>query len=222
MTAELTGATFEDVRIFGNDRTLGQASLTRCTFVGCSLAQSESVVPGLVVSDVKASRCTVETGSALRVRFENVEIDHLTVKNRPLQLRGCVFSRVKLTGNIGPILAWAPPPLEDSAENDAALLDLYASIDWALDISEASFTEAEFWYVPGDLVRRDPETQFLLRRERFADVDPAALPNVGRVALAKFETVPFDSMVFVAPTRSKYVRRYLDGLSDLRKLGLAE
>jgi hypothetical protein len=41
---------------------------------------------------------------------------------------------------------------------------MYADIEWALDISEAVFSDVDLSYVPGDLVRRGPETQFLIRR----------------------------------------------------------
>lgn len=69
------------------------------------------------------------------------------------------------------------------AEANAAY---YANVDWALDISQAVFaSEPDLRGVPGSLVRRDPETQVLVTRERvlrgsWKDLE---LPGVWRIAL---------------------------------------
>src|SRR5204863_5298855 len=91
----------------------------------------------------------------------------------------------------------------------AAIAEAYQHIDWALDISEASFADADFYYVPGQLIRRDPETQFLLRRESFADIDIRTLPTAAKFAASRFESTPFDSIVAVAPKQSKEFARDL-------------
>jgi hypothetical protein len=57
--------------------------------------------------------------------------------------------------------------------------------------------------VPGELIRRDENTQVLLRREAFSGIDWRDLPpSVGTWA-RRFESTPFDSIVALAPKGSK-------------------
>jgi len=42
-------------------------------------------------------------------------------------------------------------------------------VDWALDISEAAFLECDLRGIPANLIRRDPETQMIVRRSDFED-----------------------------------------------------
>lgn len=100
--------------------------------------------------------------------------------------------------------------------------DFYAWIDWALDVSDADFDGVELPWVPGDLVRRDPQTQFLLRRQSLNGIDTAELSSGRRFYFRRFEQMPFDSIVIVAPRHSKYFDDILAELTDLRARGLAE
>ncbi len=95
-------------------------------------------------------------------------------------------------------------------------------MDWALDISQAEFSDADFYFVPGHLVRRDPETQFLLRRDVVEKTQGIELPVYAGIAVSRFEMTPFDSLVAVAPRRSKNFAQYLADLEYLRSAGLAE
>jgi hypothetical protein len=56
-------------------------------------------------------------------------------------------------------------PAQMRAEFEMGILDYYSRVDWALDISKADFEEADLYYVPGNLARRDEETQVLLRQD---------------------------------------------------------
>src|SRR5262249_18877121 len=104
-----------------------------------------------------------------------------------------------------------------------AIVDAYRSIDWALDISAAEFTDVSLDFVPGELVRRDPRTQFLLRRESLATLDGRRLPHGADLFLSRFDHTPFGSMVVVATKRSKrWFHECLAILEELRDIGLAE
>ncbi|MCP2163319.1 hypothetical protein LX83_000159 [Goodfellowiella coeruleoviolacea] len=152
-------------------------------------------------------------------------MEHLAIKGGMLYLNGCVFSRVRISGRIGPLMAVSPMPKpreKPSPVAEQSIIRAYESIDWALDVSGAEFTDVSLDYVPGDLVRRDPETQFLLHRQRLADLDHRALPIDADIYLSRFEHSPFDSMVAVAPKRSRHFRDLLRILERLRELGLAE
>ncbi|GAB2860758.1 hypothetical protein GCM10027074_29840 [Streptomyces deserti] len=98
----------------------------------------------------------------------------------------------------------------------------YQEVEWALDIREAKFSDASFYYVPGELIRGDEETQFLLRRESFAGADLSDLPVYAGIAAGRFGVSPWDSIVAVAPGRSKSFGQVLSELDELRGMGLAE
>ncbi|WP_052069500.1 hypothetical protein [Streptacidiphilus albus] len=217
---EITG-----VKLVGSGRTLGPLELNRCVFNGSVLAQFDDPDLGLVVRDVTARRCRVNRSGAQGVRFEDVHIDGLAVTSL-LHLNACVFKHVTLTGNIGPLMA-TPPNYALSVDlRDrfrAQIIAYYAGVDWALDISQAAFSEADFYYVPGHLIRRDEETQFLLHRDRaehFGDLKK--LPDFARFAVSRFEATPFDTLVAIAPKRSKNFTTWLAELQILRTEGLAD
>lgn len=159
---------FAGVKMLSSGHTLGAADFDQCVFNGSVLAQWDDPDLGLVVRDVTARRCRAVRCGMHGVRFEDVLVDGLAVTSL-LHLSGCVFKHVTLAGNIGPLMATPPnyslpPDVRDRFT--VGIVAYYAGVDWALDISRAAFSDADFYYVPGHLVRRDEETQFLLHRDR--------------------------------------------------------
>ncbi|MEU9403118.1 hypothetical protein [Streptomyces sp. NPDC048242] len=213
------------MKSLGSDRTLGPVELDRCVFNGSALAQFDDPHLGLVVRGVTARRCRVIRSGAQGVRFEDVHIDGLAVTSQ-LNLNGCVFKHVTLTGSIGPLMVTPPNfslPQDVRERFTAGIVAYYSDVDWALDISGAAFSDASFSYVPGHLVRRDEETQFLLYRDRleqFGDLE--RLPLFAQIAARRFEGTPFGTTVAVAPRRSKRFATYLAELEVLRTEGLAD
>lgn len=225
MTQSFTRQLFEDLRAVGPGTVIEDMELDGCTFVGSATVQRHDPVPSLVLRRITATGCTLDNCAAIGTRLEDVTVDRLTIKGGTFYFRGCVFSRVKLKGRIGPMMAVGPQPgIGETLSPGAgqAIVDSYGSVDWALDISEADFTDADLYYVPGDLVRRDPETQFLLRREPAANADYRKLPQGAGLFLERFDHTPFDSIVAVAPKRSRRFRDLLDILRGLRTAGIAE
>ncbi len=101
-------------------------------------------------------------------------------------------------------------------------MEKYKEVNWALDIRDAVFTgAAEFFGVPGELIRRDENTQVLLRREAFAGMEWRDLPGVVGPWVSRFESTPFDSIVAVAPKGSKRFRDYMADIEWLHAKGLA-
>jgi hypothetical protein len=222
MRQQLTGRTFEYVRNFGAGYTYGEIDLDRVKFVGCVLGQQDDPEFGFVVSDVTATRCRTDNCRVQGVRFEDVTVDGLATKHQ--DLGGCLFKHVTLKGKVGPILTTPVNrglPEEIRAAMNAAMIAYYEDVDWALDISEAELSDSDFYMVPGDLVRRDTETQFLLRRDV---ITPAMdqLPVGPSIAASRFESTPFDSIVAVVGRRSKNFARDLEEFEQVRKAGLAE
>ncbi|MFH8385863.1 hypothetical protein ACH4E7_33910 [Kitasatospora sp. NPDC018058] len=213
------------VKALGSGRTFSAIELDQCVFNGSVLAQFDDPDLGLVVRDVSAKRCRATRCIAHGVRFEDVRIDGLAITSL-LHLNGCVFKHVTFAGSIGPLMATPPNsslPRDLRDRFTAGIIAYYSDVDWALNISRAAFSDADFYHVPGHLVRRDEETQFLLHRDRveqFGQID--RLPTFAQIAAHRFEATPFDSLVAIAPKRSKHFATCLAELEVLRREGLAD
>jgi hypothetical protein len=217
---------FLNVKSVGSHRTFEDLELVRCEFTGANLAQFDDPEFNLVVRNVTATRCTVKRSGVQGVRFEEVLIDGLTTGSAPA-LHGCVFRHVTLRGRIGGLLFQPPNPTLPADVREAftaGALRYYQDVDWAIDITEAEFAgDVNFFFVPGHLVRRDVETQYLLRRETFAGMDLGGFPLLARVAVERFEATPFDSIVAIAPKRDKtFFPKMKAAMDELRNAGLAE
>jgi hypothetical protein len=94
----------------------------------------------------------------------------------------------------------------------AGVVAKYKDVDWALDISEAIFSDADFYYVPGELIRRDENTQVLLRREDFRDINWRELPGYVGLWVRRFESAPSGSIVGIAPKDSKDFGKAMAGI----------
>jgi hypothetical protein len=80
----------------------------------------------------------------------------------------------------------------------AGIIAYYSGVDWALDISRAAFSDADFYYVPGHLARRDEESQFLLHRERVEQCGHLErLPAFAQIVASRFKATPLDALVAV-------------------------
>ncbi len=113
----------------------------------------------------------------------------------------------------------------DAFERDNARI--YADTDWALDISAAEFEEFDIRNVPADLIRRDSETQVIVRRERVAEtekiwrnLDLAGTPWA--LGLTNMLAQGLRDKLLVAPKRRKDFDRWLSGLRLLQREGIAE
>jgi hypothetical protein len=159
---------------------------------------------------------------------EDVLVDGLKT-NGLLQTWAAVFKHVTLRGKIGRImispLATVMATPDQQAAFDAANAAYYANVDWALDISEASFVEIDIRHVPARLIRRDPETQFVVTRERalegsWRQLDLADTYWPGWIEL--FLRLGYPDQVFVAPRGHRDYKKLLAGLVALRDAGVAE
>jgi hypothetical protein len=146
-----------------------------------------------------------------------------------LPVRGAVFRHVVLKGKIGRIKIgpWVLPgiakPRVQQAFDDANAA-YYSTVDWAIDIREALFVTCDLSGVPARLIRRDPEAQVVVTREK-------ALAGTWRqlnlhktywpVSLQWFLDSGEADIVLVAPKRDLKYRTLLEGLQVLRDAGVA-
>jgi len=220
---ELVNQTITDVRLTGSSGEYGDARLVGVTLKRCMVTQSGDPGFGLVVRNVVLERCQMDACKASGVLFEEITIDALRLAQLH-QLSGCVFRHVTLRGRIGSVMVKGPVSVRrDYSDRVACAVRKYKEIDWALDVSEAVFTDdAEFYYVPGDLVRRDPNSQALLRREAFSWADWRDFPGHIGPWVSRFEVTPFDSIVVIAPKGSTKFRKHMSDIEWLHNNGLCE
>ena len=200
-----------------------------CEFVGCSL--------GFPREPKKRQRLThckfydiEQRGSTLNGTIvEEVLVDGFKT-NGLFQTWGAVFKHVTFRGKMGrimlsPLLVVHPDKVKLQQAFIEANKTYYETVDWALDISEAEFAEADLRGVPGHLIRRDPETQVLIWREK-AILETWRKLNLTRTywptALEFFLKSGAESIVLVAPKSDREFNELLEGLNMLREAGVAE
>jgi len=202
-----------------------------CIFVNSAISLTEKIDRRSTVRNAKIIRCKSNGCHVGPVVLEDVTIDGL-LTNDLLIIWGATFHHVTLKGDIGKlkINRWVDGVDRTEATQgpfDADRQALYQRIDWALDISQARFKEFDVEGIPAKLIRRDPESQVVVTRER-------ALQEGWREQLSPSNTLwPFvidlflsdgvDDVVLVAPLGAPKPKRdrLLQGLKELRDLGVA-
>jgi len=189
--------------------------IRRMTLVRCRIKASE--LPPVIAED-----CVIDTVSFHRGTWG------------PQLLKGWAFRHVSVRGNITGSVALTPGPatLGFRASSDAtgdpyvvANRRFYEDVDWALDISEARFTSIEMGSgIPSALIRRDPETQVVLRRSTLLARpwrNEVSAP-LARIWIENLLASGFDDRVIVAGKRGRGVANELEIIHSLREAGLAE
>jgi hypothetical protein len=160
---------------------------------------------------------------------EDVVVDHLRIENE-LHTWGAVFRHVTLRGRIGRVMirtfvSLTLEPPEKLRPLNEANAEYYRTVDWALDISQAEFADCDIRGIPARLIRRDPETQVVVTREKAVEGAWKELDlsrTHWQVALDFMLNRGDGDVVLVAPKRSRRFKELLAGLELLRKAGVAE
>jgi hypothetical protein len=207
-------------------------TLRSCAFNQCHIARRNkpgdwTKISNITVTDASQWNCSLDTAAIEAVSLHNLK----RTGEAPLFLWGCVFSRVKLSGRISAIKINRSIGIEAEARAaqsawDRAMVDYYASLDWALDITEAQFPGGvQFEAVPGRLIRRNPRVQALVLRQKLENADLSTIDFQGTaldLSLSGFlQNSLFDS-VAIAARVGKWAKRDLEVISMLRSAGIAE
>jgi hypothetical protein len=208
-------------------------SFEDCTFTNCVLADTNSPdkrshVRNVHLTDCKAVGCSI--GPAV---LEDVIVEGLSTSDL-LIVWGALFRHVTLRGRVGSIKINQYPDIDESNPALTKRFDrdrqgFYDATDWALDISEAIAGSFDATGIPARLIRRDPVTQAVVRRENVRG-------NAWRKKVAKwntywvdvidviFEDNPPEDAVLVAPRAARKTRlqQLVDGLANLRDIGVAD
>jgi hypothetical protein len=204
----------------------------RCTFHSCDVSITDDPRLRTTVQDVQLIDCVRKRDPAglscpivEDCLIENLKIEEL------LQTWGAVFKHVTFKGRIGSImLSTCLCPTSTTTEAmqrafEQANAAYYSTVDWALDISQAEFEDCEIRGIPARLIRRDPETQVVVTREKAMRGEWRRLDlakTYWQVALDVFLKRGDANAVMVAPKRAKDFKHLLRGLQLLREAGVAE
>jgi hypothetical protein len=222
----------------GDQLLIEDMKFEQCTFTRCAISLTAQFGRMSTVRNVELSDCAFldcQTGPTV---LSNVSISNLRTSD--LFIVWCPYlDRVKLSGNIGKMKINAEADTSTYGPNNYARQKpfddyrdrFYAGVDWALDISEARFKEFDIRGVPARLIRRDPESQVLITRERALQVVKPGWegqlyptnklwPFMINLFLADGDA----DTVLVAPLAAAKAKRdlLLQGLQELRRIGLAE
>jgi len=207
----------------------------RCTFSSVPFVYPRHPEDRAIIRNVRLTNCDVKEPMLGTVVVEDCTIENLKTHDL-FMIYGAVFKHVVLRGRFGRLMFTEYLPGGSKDEEDRlrrnALFrradeSYYEHVDWALDIREAEFYECEFRYVPGHLVRRDAETQGLIRRDtllrhdwKSPDFPLSVIPWGINVELFVESNLP--SVAIVAGKRHPKFKRQLDELKQLRDLGFAD
>jgi hypothetical protein len=198
-----------------------------CFFDNCSLGPAESPDERLFVRNIELVKCRQRACSLNNAAIEDSLINGLGREGRyPLFAWGAVYKHVTLKGKLSgmKLNQWVSPNASASTQAiwDTANRAYYQSVDWALDIKEAEFQGSlDIHSVPGRLIRRDPETQVLVRRDTLNQIDWRRLPwsNSGfDIAIEWFlNDGLYDDCVLIASKRAAGFKDDMKVIAMMRK-----
>lgn len=223
---------YEDVEFHGLDdrdsgRVIQNLDLRRCSFGGCTLSEGFDPRKRTIVRRIRLSNCRIP----LRFGLIGAPIlDEVTVEDfrsgQILILWGAAFRRVVLKGrmpsmNFNEKTAIGCITAEHAQRFVEANRKFYQDVDWAIDIAAAEFSSVRLSSIPGQLIRRDPATQILLRRSRLMGREWAtlALPAITQIAIEQILDSQHEYQIIVAGKRSKKFAEEMQGIELLRREG---
>lgn len=205
-----------------------------CTFESCNLGQT-GPDPGdrSYVRNVRLIRCTFRHAAIGPVVLEDVVVDRPLLRYGSVQpfLRALAFNRVILRGPVNALVFVVPAEydLANHKRGDAFRkwnARFYETVEWAIDISEASFSTIEFRPgIPARLIRRDPTTQVVIRRDPALAVDWSdnRLPDPSwNIGIEDFLKSGYADHVLIAARRSPRFDAQLATIARLREMGVAD
>ena len=171
--AEFRNRTLESLHDHNSGRTYAEASFFSCHFQSSTMyCETVDIGRRTHVRDLKFYDCS-HAGCAIKgCIIEEVLVENFKTA-KMFHTWGTVFKHVTFKGRIGRVMLsdLFEMPFKGKITSvqrafEKANAEYYSRVDWALDISQAEFDDFDCRGVPSRLVRRNPETQMMLTRER--------------------------------------------------------
>lgn len=228
---QFSNRTFEDRCLDSTDSVVQNLSFSRCFFDNCSVMQAEHPSQRVILRNIEITNSRQRGSSVDTAAIEDAVISGMGKEGRfPFFAWAAVFKHVTLKGKLSAMKLnrWVAPAPHPSIQQrwDDANKAYYQTVDWALDLREAEFQGSiDLHCVPGSLIRRDPETQVLVKRSSLKDVDWRGL-SWGKssfdLAIQWFlEDGLYDDVVLIAPKRAAHLKDDLQAIAMLRSEGIA-
>ncbi len=210
--------------------TFHDIEFRNCYFESCEVSITRTPALRSTVRNIKLINCSQRGSSLSAAVVEDVVVDGLKTNGQLFQTWGAVFNRTVLQGKIDRLMissAVLPGVIghEEQRAFDDANAEYYRQVEWALDISKGEFKELCIRGLPGHLIRRDPETQVLVTRERAMSGHWKNLEfqeNLLPTSLGMFLQRGEHSTVMIAPKRNPKFKKFLSDLKLLRQAGVTE
>jgi hypothetical protein len=225
-------------------------SLTECTFHSCRIRlplvdpaapfhkQQYDLGRRPVIRDMELRRCRIlaSVGCTLKGAIvEDVLVEDLRTDGM-VQTWATVFKHVTFKGKIGRVMfselftPCDPPTSKFQQAIAKANAEYYATVDWALDIREAEFDDFDCRGVPSRLVRRNPETQMMLTRQRVLEHRDSMgaggeyWERLVKLFLQRADGYggPMEDAICIVPRQGVDRKALIAGIEVLRKAGVAE
>jgi hypothetical protein len=233
MSHHYQNETFDDFHDFGG-HAWSDMTFEDCTFCSSGLTPQE-VTSRSVARRIELRNCKVMSSLIQNAMFEDCLVDGLSTDSRGIFIKGCAYRHVTFRGKCGLVIITGRiigkfgEPASQTEKRQlgviAANAEYYRTVDWALDIQDAEFQACEVSGIPARLVRRDPETQVIVTRDKAIltaweklDLKDTHWPTTIKLLLYFGE----EDRVLVAPKRAPNFKALLRGLQILRKEGVAE
>jgi hypothetical protein len=214
-------------------RALADTTIEACWFWACHYGDTaKAPLERRRITNLRLVGCKSTNNAGLGpVLVEDVEVDGLSTSGLCIAW-GAAFRHVQIRGKCGrfmlsPLPSATPQAEKRSRRFEADNARFYRTTDWALDIADGEFEELDVRNVPASLVRRDQETQVVVKlgrvestQEVWQRLDLSGTPWA--LALSNMLRWRSQDRVLVAPKRSREFPRQLAGLRLLRKEGVAE
>lgn len=227
--------TFENLYDQDSAARFSDLKFRRCQFASCGLSMTRDPAKRSTVRNVQLTDCS-QRGCGLDCAIlEDVLVDGLKTNGQLFQTFGAAFNRVVLRGEIDRMMISndvLPSVLMDEARRRSEIVTFraanavyYRNVEWALDIRHGEFKELDIRGVPSHLIRRDPETQIVITREKALQGQWKELEfkeSLWCTWINHFLQTEESSTVLVAPKRHAKFRNYLDDLRLLRVANVAE
>lgn len=216
----------------GESVSLEDMRFIECTFTNCALSLTKKIGCRAKIKNVDFKNCIVNGCDIGPAIIEDTVVSGLKT-NDLFILWGAVFKQVKFSGSMGKIkinhyVHHSDRTTETQEPFNAHRIAFYRDIDWALDISEARFKEFDVRGIPAKLIKRDPESQVVITRERALrdgwqkELSPDS--ELWEFMIRLFLSDGEADTVFVVPLDAPKKKRdmLLRGVSELRLLCIAE
>lgn len=205
---------------------LSDMELRRCRFDNCVLSNTREPRRRSTVRNVRLIDCSCGDFSIGPAIVEDTVVYNLTIPS-DFFTRGMTFKHVTLSGRIhdfviAPLYVDVDGTGADVKPINDANIEYYRHVDWALDISGLECKSCEIRCIPPELVRRDPETQAIVRRANLASGRWRSRENIWNYALETALSEGEDGAILVAGKRARDFKKRLEGIRELRAEGIAD